>query len=89
MCIAAQCGVGHAAKALAIQKTIDPINLTAAGLLDNAKRAACVVGGGAGGRHGTSWASSLQQRLELACIAFLDEEAVRIVTLGQPDPASV
>src|SRR5665213_4230672 len=34
-------------------------------------------------RHETSCLSCLQQRLELACIATLDEEAIRIVPIGQ------
>src|ERR1700694_412876 len=36
-----------------------------------------------------SWQGSLQQRLELACIAVLDKEAVRVVAIGQRDSANV
>src|ERR1039458_9933343 len=46
MRLASQGAVRHAAEAFAIQETIDPIDLAAGCLLDDAERASCVVGGG-------------------------------------------
>ena len=86
--VTAQGLVRQAADVLAVQITIDPADLPAGGLFDNANRALCVAGGRAGRSHGTSWLSGLQQRLELLRVAALDEEAVGIVALGQRDLAS-
>jgi hypothetical protein len=44
--IASQGEMGHAAEAFVIQITIDPIDFAAGGLLDEAERAACGIGGG-------------------------------------------
>src|SRR5260370_39839108 len=44
--IASQGEVGDAAEAFVIQIAIDPFDLAAGGLLDDAERAACVISGG-------------------------------------------
>src|SRR5450432_1031295 len=45
LCIASEREVRHATEAFEIQIAIDPFDLAAGGLLDDAKRAACVIGG--------------------------------------------
>src|SRR5262245_26981616 len=46
MGVAAEGEVGYTAEAFQIQITVDPIDLAAGGLLDDAERAACGIGGG-------------------------------------------
>ena len=85
MRIASQGGVGQAAKGFVIEILVDPVDLAAGRLLDDAIRASCMVVGGLGELRGRSSPRRLQQRLELARIAALDKEAVGIVALGQRD----
>src|ERR1035441_1975820 len=40
-------------------------------------------------QYETSWQGRLQQRLKLARIAVPDEEAVRVVAIGQRDSANI
>ena len=86
--IAAQGEVGHAAEAFVIQIAIDPIDFAAGGLLDDAERAACGIGGGlvddAEGHGRAASSSDWNWRASPPC----DEEAVGIVALGQGDQAS-
>ena len=87
--IASQREVGDAAEAFVIQIAIDPFDLAAGGLLDDAERAACVIGGGLVNDAEFHGRAASSRDLELACITALHEEAVGIVAVGQRDQASV
>ena len=82
MRISSQGRVGQTAKGLIIEVLIDPSDLTAGRLLDNAVGAVGMVVGGLGKLRGKSSSCCLQQQLKLAGIAVLDEEAVRIMAIG-------